>query len=93
MFLGATVIQFLDDIDHQRVAREVAIVIVNGPVNVEQPQAQIPAIFVDEPGFGALIMQAQVVVAGIGDVTSTADAADIGIAGTLPGPVQLYGCP
>ena len=51
MLLGTAIIELLDDIDHQRVAGEVAIVVVDGPVNVEQPQAEIPAILVDEPGF------------------------------------------
>ena len=90
VFLGAAVVELLDDIDHQGIAREVAIVVVDGPVNVEEPQTQIPAVFVDEPGLGALVMQAQVVVTGIGNIAPTAYAGDVGIAGKLPGSVKLH---
>ena len=67
MLLDAAVIELLDNIDHQRVSGEVAVVVVDGPVNVEQPEAEISAILIDEPSFGPLIMQTQIVVPGIGE--------------------------
>ena len=38
MFLNAAVIPFFNNVNDQRIARKVTVIIINGPVHIEEPE-------------------------------------------------------